>query len=123
MQLKSAMMMNLESRFILCEDIGRSRSPSPNSLFPLPYLCLLCSSFSNSANNIPSLGVAVFFSVLFANILESAVQYNIIGWPKCSERVVRRIYRPTNLLLSTLTIDHILSSLQTGSWAECQVLS
>ena len=39
MQLKSAMMMNLESRFILCEDIGRSRSPSPNSLFPLPYLC------------------------------------------------------------------------------------
>ena len=35
MQLKSAMMMNLESRFILCEDIGRClslRLPTPYSL-------------------------------------------------------------------------------------------
>ena len=83
MQLKSAMMMNLESRFILCEDIGRSLSPSPNSLLPT-YLCCLSFSAPHSLTLPPSLGVTMYFL-----ILESAVQYKI-GWPKLSERVVRR---------------------------------
>ena len=82
MQLKSAMMMNLESRFILCEDIGRCLSPSPNSL--LPTSAAFLSPAPHSLTLPPSLGVTMYFL-----ILESAVQYKI-GWPKLSERVVRR---------------------------------
>lgn len=53
MQLKSAMMMNLESRFILCEDIGRSlpnlpllSSISPYILSLSPHLHLQASSWA-----------------------------------------------------------------------------
>ena len=46
-QLKSAMMMNLESRFITCEDIGRSASHTEDDALSLSisssvlYVCVL----------------------------------------------------------------------------------
>ena len=41
-QLKSAMMMNLESRFITCEDIGRSASHTEDGALALSLHFLIC---------------------------------------------------------------------------------
>ena len=54
-QLKSAMMMNLESRFITCEDIGRSASHTEDDALSLSisssvlYVCMCTVQASTGA--------------------------------------------------------------------------